>query len=79
MTKFKVGAFSNNCSVLPLYFEFTNRFCDCYSQAAGYYHPGSPYHLMSQFINFVSVHYMDVYHPNDNELKKPPLYAFNVS
>lgn len=79
LTKFKTGTFSCGCFVMPIYFEYRNKFNDSWFDGRGYFNFGM-WHTMSQFINFVSVDYLDgCYHPSLDEINNPALYAFNVS
>ena len=78
LTRFKIGAFKTGHAVLPMYIDYTNCCADVWMGDWRYYGVGNSCHLMSQCMNFVTITWMDVYQPNDDEKADPVLYGENV-
>jgi hypothetical protein len=74
LTQFKTGAFGG-LPVQPVLLHYTNRLADCSFLSSQAF---TALHLGCQFINFVSITYMEPYTPDENERRDHVLFAQNV-
>ncbi|CAA0831579.1 Lysophospholipid acyltransferase LPEAT1 [Striga hermonthica] len=73
---FKSGAFLSKAPVLPVILRYPyHRFSPAWDTISGARHVVL---LLSQFVNYIEVTRLPVYHPSEQEMQDPRLYAENV-
>ncbi|XP_073150964.1 lysophospholipid acyltransferase LPEAT1-like isoform X3 [Henckelia pumila] len=76
LLKFKTGAFLAKTPVLPVILRYPyQRFSAAWDSISGMRHL---IFLLCQFVNYIQVTKLPVYHPSEQEKKDPKLYAENV-
>eukprot|EP01083_Nonionella_stella_P116359 345709_1 len=75
ITQFKCGAFIPGVTVLPTAVHYGNRFCDMVLLEGLF---SSSLHIMSQFINFASIEFLEPYEPSEEERQNAVFFANNV-
>ena len=77
LTNFKTGAFTPGKPVQPVYIESSN-IMDCSFSWLGLNAGLNLLMLMLSFKTSITIHYLPIYHPNNQEKKDSELFAYNV-